>query len=104
MKHAIGYLRVSMCEQGRGIGQAAQRFDIERFSARKEFTKIRAIWKQHPEFTARQAIEEPGPENRLRIPCVQQVMRKCWRTSAQAQHSPKRWLLGRRIYHSLARS
>jgi DNA invertase Pin-like site-specific DNA recombinase len=38
MKDAIGYLRVSTSEQGRGgLGLAAQRFDIEAFGAREGF-------------------------------------------------------------------
>jgi DNA invertase Pin-like site-specific DNA recombinase len=45
MKDAIGYLRVSTSEQGRsGLGLAAQRYDIEAFSAREGF-KIRS-WHQ----------------------------------------------------------
>lgn len=39
MKDAIGYLRVSTSEQGRsGLGLAAQRHDIENFSAREGYT------------------------------------------------------------------
>jgi DNA invertase Pin-like site-specific DNA recombinase len=39
MQAAVGYLRVSTKEQGRsGLGLAAQRYDIEAFGAREEFT------------------------------------------------------------------
>jgi DNA invertase Pin-like site-specific DNA recombinase len=39
MKNAIGYLRVSTREQGRsGLGLAAQRYDIETFSAKEGFS------------------------------------------------------------------
>src|SRR5882762_798297 len=35
--------------------------------------RVSAIWKQHPEFTAKQVIEKLGPKQSVRVPWVQQV-------------------------------
>ena len=58
--------------------------------------RISAIWKRHPEFTAKQVIEKLRPEHTVRVPWVQQVMRECWRASTR--RSPKQWRIGRRFY------
>ena len=58
--------------------------------------RISAIWRRHPEFTAKRVIKYLGPKHSLRVPWVQKIMRECWRTSAR--HSPKQWRTGRRFY------
>jgi hypothetical protein len=58
--------------------------------------RISAIWKRHPEFTARQIIENLGYEHSVRVPWVQKILRECWRASAK--HSPERRRIGRRRY------
>jgi len=60
--------------------------------------RISAIWKKHPEFTAQQVIEKLGSDPFLTVSWVRQIMKDCWRASAK--HSPKKWLKGRRFYHS----
>lgn len=60
--------------------------------------RISAIWKRHPEFTARQVIKNLGPGPFMTVNWVRQVMKECWRASAR--HSPKQWRRGRRFYHS----
>src|ERR1017187_5634009 len=57
-----------------------------------------ALWKKHPEFTAKQVIEKLGPKPFMTVKWVQQIMKECWRASAR--HSPKQWRKGRRFYHS----
>jgi DNA invertase Pin-like site-specific DNA recombinase len=60
--------------------------------------RISAIWKKHPDLTARQVIKKLGPQHYVSIPWVQKVLRECWRGSRQ--HSQKQRHKGRRIYHS----
>jgi DNA invertase Pin-like site-specific DNA recombinase len=60
--------------------------------------RVSAIWKRHPEFTAKQVIRKLGPEGHVRVRWVQQIMNECWRASAR--HSPKQWRIGRRFYNS----
>ena len=60
--------------------------------------RIGAIWKRHPEFTAKQVMERLGPEHSVREKWVMRVMNECWR--AYARHSPKQLRAGRRAYHS----
>ena len=61
--------------------------------------RVSAIWKQHPEFTAKQVVRKLGPEHPVRLPWVQQILRDCWRASAR--HSPEQRRIGRRIYSPL---
>jgi DNA invertase Pin-like site-specific DNA recombinase len=56
--------------------------------------RIHAIWKRHPEFTARQVIGKLGPEHPVRLSWVQKILRECWRASAP--FSPERRRVGRR--------
>ena len=60
--------------------------------------RVPAIWKQHPEFTARQVMEELGPESPLRIGRAWVLLRNC--REAAAKHSPAQrrtgWQLDRR--------
>ena len=60
--------------------------------------RVRALWKEHPEFTAKQVIETLGPGPFMTVKWVQQIMKECWR--ATARPSPKHWRKGRRFYHS----
>jgi hypothetical protein len=56
--------------------------------------RISAIWKRHPEFTARQIIRQLGPEHAATVPWVQKILRECCRASVKC--SPQRRLVGRR--------
>jgi DNA invertase Pin-like site-specific DNA recombinase len=69
---------------------------LDRWTAAR--IRVGAIWKRHPEFTARQVIEKLGPEYSERVRWVQQIMKECWRASAR--HRPKQWRTGRRFYWS----
>src|SRR5262249_27183549 len=60
--------------------------------------RIGALWKRHPQFTARQVIQALGPGPFMTIPWVQRILRQCWR--AFPRHSHAEWLIGRRRYHS----
>ena len=61
--------------------------------------RVAAVWKRHPEFTAKQVIEVLGPVPHFVKPhWVQGIMRDCWRISAR--HSRKQLRAGRRIYAS----
>ena len=64
----------------------------------KTATRIRigAIWRRHPEFTARQVIMHLGPKHTVTVPWVQKVLRECWR--AYTRRSAARRLTGRRVY------
>jgi hypothetical protein len=43
--------------------------------------RISAIWKQHPEITAREVIKRLGPRHSVTVRFVQQIMRECWQAS-----------------------
>jgi DNA invertase Pin-like site-specific DNA recombinase len=58
--------------------------------------RINAIWRRHPEFTAKRVIKHLRSKHSLRVPWVQKVMRECWRTAAR--RSPEQWRKGRRFY------
>jgi hypothetical protein len=60
--------------------------------------RVGAIWKRHPEFTAKQVIEKLGPQYSVNARWVGRVMNECWRASAR--HSPKQLRIGRRLYSS----
>ena len=60
--------------------------------------RIGAIWKKHPEVTAKRVIEKLGPGPFMTVHWVRQVMKQCWRASAR--HSPSEWRKGRRFYYS----
>ena len=60
--------------------------------------RVGAIWKRHPDFSARQVIEKLGPTYALRLPWVQKVLRECWRASAR--QSPAQRRIGRRVQRS----
>ena len=67
---------------------------LDKFTAAR--IRIGAIWKRHPEFTAKQVIRRLGPKYAVRLPWVQKVMRECWRASANP--TPKYWRIGRRAW------
>jgi hypothetical protein len=58
--------------------------------------RVSAIWKRHPEFTAKQVIKNLGPEHFVRVPWVQKILGECWR--AAARRSPEQRRIGRRLY------
>jgi hypothetical protein len=67
---------------------------LDKFTAAR--IRIGAIWKQHPEFTAKQIIAKLGPKYAVRLPWVQKVLKECWRASANP--TPKYWRIGRRAW------
>jgi DNA invertase Pin-like site-specific DNA recombinase len=67
---------------------------LDKFTAAR--IRIGAIWKRHPEFTAKQVIRRLGPRYAVRLPWVQKVMRECWR--AYGNPTPKYWRIGRRAW------
>jgi DNA invertase Pin-like site-specific DNA recombinase len=58
--------------------------------------RICAIWRRHPEFTAKRVVKYLRPKHSLRVPWVSKIMKECWRASAK--HSPHQWRRGRRLY------
>src|SRR5215472_10112853 len=54
--------------------------------------RVSAIWKRHPEFTARQILRNLKPQDAVPASLVQKVMRQCWRGSAR--RSPAQRLTG----------
>ena len=67
---------------------------IDRHTAAR--VQISAIWKRHPEFTAKRVISTLGSERTLCVQRVQKVLRECWRASAR--HSREQRRIGRRVY------
>lgn len=61
-----------------------------------ERIRISAIWKRHPEFTARQVIKNLRLKSSVSVAWVQKILRECYRASAR--RSSKQQLIGRRIY------
>ena len=57
---------------------------------------IGAIWKRHPEWTAKQVIRRLDPKHHVTLPWVQRVMRQCSR--AFTRESREAWRIGRRKY------
>jgi hypothetical protein len=57
--------------------------------------RVSAIWKQHPEFSAKQVLKRLGPKYPVRLKWVQQVTHQC--TWASVKPSAKRWRIGRRF-------
>ena len=75
--------------------QQQMRWPVDRKTASR--IRISALWQRHPHFTARQIIDRLGPKHVEKVPWVQQMLRKCWRTSARP--TPQQWLIGRRRYN-----
>jgi DNA invertase Pin-like site-specific DNA recombinase len=103
-EHRPGYTRVwrtlRECRRADAKHSPAQRrmgWQLDGRTAAR--VRVSAIWKQHPEFTAKQVIEKLGPKHSARVPWVQKILRECWRTSAR--HSLEQRRIGRRIYSPL---
>lgn len=59
--------------------------------------RISAIWKRHPEFTARQVMKTLGPvAHSVSERWVQNILKGCWRVSAR--HGQRQKRVGRRCY------
>jgi hypothetical protein len=100
-EHLVGYVRVwkllRECRLAAAKHSPAQKqigWQLDRRTAAR--VRISAIWKRHPEFTARQIIKNLGPEHSVRVPWVQKILRECCRASAR--HSPEQRRIGRRRY------
>jgi DNA invertase Pin-like site-specific DNA recombinase len=92
---ALEYLRI--CRQSMARRSALQRkigwpVDVKTVDR----IRIGAIWKRHPEFTARKVIQTLGLKRPLRVQWVQKVLRQCHRGSAKLTAMQRR--VGRRIY------
>lgn len=72
--------------------QRQTRWQLDRLTVAR--MRISAIWKRHPEFTARQVIAKLGPVRSVRIPWVQKILRECWRASTRRRAERRR--IGRR--------
>ena len=68
-----------------GPAQRQMGWRLDRWTAAR--VRASAIWKHHPEFTAKQVIRKLGPEHSVRVPWVQKIMRECWRVSADITRS-----------------
>jgi DNA invertase Pin-like site-specific DNA recombinase len=103
LEHPLGFTRawklLRECRMAAAKRSSAQKqigWQLDRRIAAR--IRISAIWKKHPEFTAREVIEKLGPGPFMTVKWVQQILKECWRASAR--HSPKQWRKGRRFYHS----
>jgi DNA invertase Pin-like site-specific DNA recombinase len=65
----------------RSLAQRQTGWRVDRQTAAR--IRINAIWKRHPEFTAKQVIKELGPQNSGGIPWVQKILRESRRASAK---------------------
>jgi DNA invertase Pin-like site-specific DNA recombinase len=65
---------------------------MDRYTAAR--IRIGAIWKRHPEFTAKQVIARLEPKHTVRLPWVQQILRECWRAYGRSRRKQH----GRRPY------
>jgi DNA invertase Pin-like site-specific DNA recombinase len=59
--------------------------------------RISAIWKRHPEVTAKQIIRSLGPNYRGSERSVQNLLRQCWEASVRLNSKQRR--TGRRMYN-----
>jgi hypothetical protein len=89
----VGCRRPSLLLE-RVVAQKQMRWPLDRWTAAR--VRISAIWKRHPEFTAKQVMRKLEPEQAVRAGFVQRVMRQCWRASVRV--SAKQRLTGRRVY------
>jgi len=67
---------------------------------RRTLTRIRVseIWKQHPDWCARQVIARLGPQHDVVVSWVQKILADCFQ--AYGRHSPETRRVGRRVYVS----
>lgn len=102
LKHLLGIGRA------RGLLKECQRAAAKRSPAYKKVgwwidnrtaarIRIGAIWKRHPELTARRVLGMLGPKQALRLNWVRHILSDCRRGAARSRHSPKKRLAG----HSL---
>jgi hypothetical protein len=50
--------------------------------------RVSAIWKRHPEFSAKQVLANLGPKHSLSVRWVQQILTDCWQASGAAPDRP----------------
>jgi DNA invertase Pin-like site-specific DNA recombinase len=88
---------VRRCRESAAENSWAQR-KIEWPVDRRTVARIRisAIWKRHPEFTAKQVIRKLGPNHPVRLRWVQKVLSDCWQASDR--HTAEQRRIGRRLY------
>jgi DNA invertase Pin-like site-specific DNA recombinase len=80
---------------GRNGVQRRLRWPLDRRLAAR--VQIAAIWKRHPDYTAKQVITALGPfEHSIKEAWVQRILKRCW--LASARHSSERLRVGRRRY------
>jgi DNA invertase Pin-like site-specific DNA recombinase len=98
-EHSIGITRASAflrnCRQAAAKRSHAQRemnWQVDRLTIAR--TRIRAIWKRHPEFSAKQVIQIAKLDAPVPLPWVQKVLRECWRASGRYSSEQRR--VGRR--------
>jgi DNA invertase Pin-like site-specific DNA recombinase len=101
LEHPLGFARTykllrecRMAAAKRGLAQKQIGWYLDCRTAAR--IRISAIWKKHPEFTAKQVIEKLGPGPFMRLKWVQQIMKECRRASGR--HSSEQRRTGRRIY------
>ena len=58
--------------------------------------RIGAIWKRHPEFTAKQVLKKLGPKHSRSLSWVSRVVQQCWRAARRRSFEERR--IGRRVY------
>jgi len=102
LEHPLGIQRAWVylkdCRMATAKHHAAYRqmgWYVDKWTAAR--IRITAIWKQHPEFTAKQVLEKLGPEQSLRLRCVQHILSDRRRSSAR--RGAKQSWIGRRFYY-----
>ncbi len=69
---------------------------VDRYTATR--IRISAIWKRHPEWSAREVIKRLGPERPVRRQWVQNILSDCFQASAGLNAEQRR--IGRRFYNA----
>jgi len=83
--------RARRCPVYKKMGWPVDRLTVAR-------VHIFAVWRRHPEFTAKQVVRRLRAKHSLSMWTVERLMRQCWRASAR--HSAKKVLIGRRCFGS----